>query len=82
MRSAGIFGNREAAYRQALRRLDADGARRLLRETAHLDRMAKGVGGLAGTGAPTAFGASDEQSQWGAVERVVIGIAGTSRLAA
>jgi len=82
MRSAGIFGNREAAYRQALRRLDADGARRLLRETAHLDRMAKGVGGLAGTGAPTAFGGSDEQSQWGAVERVVIGIAGTSRLAA
>ena len=57
-------------------------ALRLLRETAHLDRMAKGVGGLAGTGAPAAFGGSDDESQWAAVERIVIGLAGTTRLAA
>jgi hypothetical protein len=44
--------------------------------------MAKGVGGLAGTGAPAAFGGSDDESQWGAVERIVIGLAGATRLAA
>jgi DNA polymerase-3 subunit delta len=82
LRSAGIFGKREAAFKQALGRLGAAGALRLLRETAHLDRMAKGVGGLAGTGAPAAFLGSDEESQWGAVERIVIGLAGSHRLAA
>ena len=82
LRSAGIFGRREAAFKQALGRLGAAGALRLLRETAHLDRMAKGVGGLAGTGAPAAFLGSDEESQWSAVERIVIGLAGTDRLAA
>ena len=55
---------------------------RLLRETAHLDRMAKGVGGVPGTGAPPAFGGSDAESQWSAVERIVIGLAGAARLAA
>ncbi len=82
LRSAGIFGKREAAFKQALRRLDARGALELLRETAHLDRMAKGVGGLSGSGAPAAFGGSDAESQWAAVERIVIGLAGTRRLAA
>ena len=82
LRSAGAFGRREAAFRQALRRLGTVDALRLLRETAHLDRMAKGVGGLAGTGAPPAFGGSDDESQWAAVERIVIGLAGAARLAA
>jgi DNA polymerase-3 subunit delta len=82
LRSAGIFGKREASFKQALRRLDGNGALRLLRETAHLDRMAKGVGGLAGTGAPLAFGGSDVESQWAAVERIVIALSGAVRLAA
>jgi DNA polymerase-3 subunit delta len=82
LRSAGIFGKREETFKQAIRRLDAGGALRLLRDTAHLDRMAKGVGGLAGTGAPAAFGGSDSESQWAAVERIIIGLSGTTRLAA
>jgi DNA polymerase-3 subunit delta len=82
LRMVGIFGKREAFFRQALGRLDADAILGLLRETAHLDRMAKGVGGLAGTGAPAAFGGNDPESQWGAVERIVIGLAGAARLAA
>ena len=82
LRGSGIFGRREAAFKQALRRLGAGDALRLLRETAHLDRMAKGVGGLAGTGAPPALGGSDDESQWAAIERIVIGLAGATRLAA
>lgn len=80
LRSAGVFGKREATFRQALRRLDEARALRLLRETAHLDRMAKGVGGVTGTGAPPAFSGNDAESQWAAVERIVIGLAGTERL--
>ena len=41
---------------ESIGRLDGGSMLRLLRETAHLDRMAKGVGGLDGTGAPAAFG--------------------------
>ncbi|MBA3477052.1 MAG: DNA polymerase III subunit delta [Lautropia sp.] len=82
LRSAAVFGKRETCFRQAIGRLDGGGLLRLLRETAHLDRMAKGVGGLAGTGAPAAFGGSDPDSQWAAVERIVIGLCGMARLAA
>jgi DNA polymerase-3 subunit delta len=81
-RSAGVFGKREAVFRRALRHSSQARAMRLLRETAHLDRMAKGVGAIAGTGAPAAFGGSDPESLWSAVERIVIGLAGTGRLAA
>ena len=48
LRSLGIFGKREAAFTHAARRLDGALSMRLLRDTAHLDRMAKGVGGLDG----------------------------------
>ena len=82
LRSAGVFGKREAVFRLALQRLGQSRAMRLLRETAHLDRMAKGVGGIAGTGAPAAFGGSDPESQWSAIERIVIGLSGGRRLAA
>ena len=80
LRSAGVFGKREALFRVALRHLDEARAARLLRDTAHLDRMAKGVGGVPGTGAPAAFGGNDAESQWSAVERIVIGLAGPRRL--
>ncbi len=82
LRGAGVFGKREILFRRALKRLDRARVWRLLRETAHLDRMAKGVGGLPGTGAPPAFGGSDAQSQWSALERVVIGLSGARRLIA
>jgi DNA polymerase-3 subunit delta len=83
LRSAGVFGKREAAIRQALPRLDGRSALRLLRDTAHLDRMAKGVGGLEDSGEPPSLGGgSDPESQWTAVERVVLGLAGARRLAA
>lgn len=82
LRSAGVFGKREAVFRQALRQLGQSRAMRLLRETAHLDRMAKGVGDIPGTGAPVAFGGSDPESQWSAIERIVIGLSGGRRLAA
>jgi DNA polymerase-3 subunit delta len=82
LRSSGVFGKREALFREALSRLDAPQIARLLREVAHLDRMAKGVGGVPGTGAPPEFGRSDPESQWAAVERIVIGLAGKPRLAA
>ena len=80
LRGGGVFGKREAAFRQALRRLDEPRALRLLRDTAHLDRMVKGVGGVPGTGAPAEFGGNDAESQWAAVERIVIGLAGTPQL--
>ena len=83
LRSAGVFGKREAAFSRALRRLDGKAAMRLLRDTAHLDRMAKGVGGLADSGEPPSLGGgSDVESQWAAVERIVLGLAGAVRLAA
>jgi DNA polymerase-3 subunit delta len=83
LRNVGVFGRRETAFGQALRRLDSTVAMRLLRDTAHLDRMAKGVGGLTDSGEPPAFGGgSDDESQWAAVERVVLGLAGAPRLAA
>ncbi len=82
MRGAGVFGRREALFREALGRLDATMVSALLREVAHLDRMAKGVGGLPGTGAPAEFGGSDPASQWAAVERIVIALCGQPRLQA
>jgi DNA polymerase-3 subunit delta len=83
LRTAGVFGKRETALRQALRRLETRQALRLLRDTAHLDRMAKGVGGLTDSGEPPSFGGgSDTDTQWAAVERIVLGLAGASRLAA
>jgi DNA polymerase-3 subunit delta len=83
LRSLGIFGKREAAFTHAARRLDGRVAMRLLRDTAHLDRMAKGVGGLEDSGEPAALGGgSDVESQWTAVERIVLGLAGARRLAA
>ena len=45
MRSAGVFGKREAIMRRALARLDIPTLQQLLQHTAVLDRMAKGVGG-------------------------------------
>ena len=83
LRSVGVFGKREAAFGQALRRLDVGRALRLLRDTAHLDRMAKGVGGLTDSGEPPALGGgNDLESQWAAVERIVLGLAGATRLTA
>ena len=82
MRGAGVFGKREALFREALGRLGATTVSALLREVAHLDRMAKGVGGIPGTGAPAEFGGSDPASQWAAVERIVIALCGQPRLQA
>ena len=49
MRSAGVFGKREAIMRRALARLDIPTLQQLLQHTAVLDRMAKGVGGSLGS---------------------------------
>ena len=71
LRGAGVFGRREAAMRQALSRRDPTPAARLLRETAQLDRIFKGVGsGIAGSA----------DDPWAAVERIVIGLSGGRRL--
>src|SRR5690606_9819980 len=80
MRGAGVFGKREALFREALGRLGAGTVAGLLREVAHLDRMAKGVGGIPGTGAPAEFGGSDPASQWAAGDRIVIALCGQPRL--
>ena len=70
LRAAGIFGRREAAYRQALGRLDRNEALECLRSIARLDRMAKGVDSSALAGDP-----------WSMVERILIAIAGVQPLA-
>jgi len=70
LRSAGIFGRREAAYRQAMGRLDAASALECLRAVARLDRMAKGVDS-------SALGADP----WSMVERILIAMAGGRPLA-
>lgn len=65
MRSAGVFGKREALMRQALKRLDDHQLTLLLRQVARLDRMAKGA---AGTG-PAA-------DPWFHAETLLISLAG------
>lgn len=70
LRGAGVFGRREPPYRRAVGRLDRPAVLRLLRQTARLDRMAKGVGSAEG-------GPADP---WAAAERVVIGLSGIAPL--
>ncbi|MGE0310309.1 MAG: DNA polymerase III subunit delta [Lautropia sp.] len=70
LRTAGIFGRREAASRRALQRLDAKTTLRLLRETARLDRISKGVG-------DNAVEATDP---WFFAERILIGLSGVEPL--
>lgn len=70
LRAAGIFGRREAAYRQALGRLSRPQALECLRSVARLDRMAKGVDASAFSLDP-----------WVMVERILIALAGVTPLA-
>ena len=70
LRAAGIFGRREAAYRQALGWISRDEATECLRSIARLDRMAKGVDSSALAADP-----------WVMVERILIAIAGVRPLA-
>ena len=69
LRGAGIFGRREAPYRQAMGRLTATDALECLRAVARLDRMAKGVDSSAlGT------------DPWSMIERILIAMAGARPL--
>ncbi|MGE0798163.1 MAG: DNA polymerase III subunit delta [Lautropia sp.] len=87
LRSAGVFGRREAVMQRALPRLSQATVRGLLREAAHLDRIGKGVGGPAGSvdgsggvapapGAAVVVTSEATQDPWAVVERIVIGLAG------
>jgi DNA polymerase-3 subunit delta len=69
LRSAGVFGRREAAYRRALGTLTRDQAIDALRQVARLDRMAKGVDSSALAGDP-----------WSMAERILVAIAGVRPL--
>lgn len=69
LRSAGVFGRREAAYRRALATLTRDQAIAALRQVARLDRMAKGVDSSALAGDP-----------WSMAERILVAIAGVRPL--
>ncbi len=70
LRAAGIFGRREGPSRRALQRLDAATTMRLLRETARLDRISKGVGA----------NAAETADAWFFAERILIGLSGVEPL--
>ncbi|MDO4904690.1 MAG: DNA polymerase III subunit delta [Lautropia sp.] len=65
MRSAGVFGRREALMRQALHRLDDARLNHLLRQVGRLDRMSKG-----------AAGSGPEVDPWFHAETLLIALSG------
>lgn len=97
LRSGGAFGARADLYRHALNRVPARRAWQLLRETAWLDKAAKGVAGGAGLSIGAAAGLGQGETSaaggldaglddgpvdvWAGVERIILGLSGQPRLA-